>query len=350
MLDDLSATTSSGEQHLVIDFDVPELWTGLPTGGSEDARFTITPEAEGISGEIEGDDGTGIGNISLGRGSNQGIRGIYRRAVDRPIPMIASEIFMDQTGVGIRRPFIIDIKGGLVPVEVIETIKYFPTLDPERAPFAVVDIDAVINFIELRGRRNVTPNELFASLNETDLSTAEIAEEVRDVFRLAKIDSRAEKIDSTFVDPIAVAGWRGMSIVTTIVAGLIVLMAYAVFLAAYSLRTKGDSALILALGASTRDFWLSTISELLPAIITGTLVGIGTGFAVSSLMVGSMAHTGSGDQLLPPFILQTNWMLPLVTIAAIFVIVLAGVMNSVRSFREIEIAKMAREGFSASST
>jgi len=350
LLDDLSATTSSGEQHLIIDFDVPELWTGLPTGGSEDARFTITPEAEGISGEIEGDDGTGIGNISLGRGSNQGIRGIYRRAVDRPIPMIASEIFMDQTGVGIRRPFIIDIKGGLVPVEVIETIKYFPTLDPERAPFAVVDIDAVINFIELRGRRNVTPNELFASLNETDLSTAEIAEEVRDVFRLAKIDSRAEQIDSTFVDPIAVAGWRGMSIVTTIVAGLIVLMTYAVFLAAYSLRTKGDSALILALGASTRDFWLSTISELLPAIITGTLVGIGTGFAVSSLMVGSMAHTGSGDQLLPPFILQTNWMLPLVTIAAIFVIVLAGVMNSVRSFREIEIAKMAREGFSASST
>ena len=240
--------------------------------------------------------------------------------------------------------------GGLVPVEVIETIKYFPTLDPERAPFAVVDIDAVINFIELRGRRNVTPNELFASLNETDLSTAEISEEVRDVFRLAKIDSRTEQIDSTFVDPIAVAGWRGMSIVATIVAGLIVLMAYAVFLAAYSLRTKGDSALILALGASTRDFWLSTISELLPAIITGTLVGIGTGFAVSSLMVGSMAHTGSGHQLLPPFILQTNWMLPLVTIAAIFVIVLAGVMNSVRSFREIEIAKMAREGFSASST
>jgi hypothetical protein len=63
-----------------------------------------------------------------------------------------------------------------------------------------------------------------------------------------------------------------------------------------------------------------------------------------------MAHTGSGDHLLPPFILQTNWMLPLVTIAAIFVIVLAGVINSVRSFREIEIAQMAREGFSATST
>ena len=350
LIDDLSASTSSGQQHLVIDFDIPELWTGLPTTEGEDAGFTIAPEPEGISGEIQGDAGTGIGNISLGRGSNHGIRGIYRRDAERPIPIIASKTFLDQTGVGIRRPFIIDIQGGLVPVEVIETIKYFPTLDPERAPFAVVDVDAVIDFIELRGGRNVTPNELFISLDESDLSTDEISEEVRDVFRLAKIDSRAEQIDSTFVDPIAVTGWRVMSIVVTIVSGLIVIMASAVFLAAYSLRTKGDSALILALGASTRDFWLSTIFELLPAIITGIMVGIGTGFAVSSLMVGAMAHTGNGYQLIPPFILQINWLLPVVTIGVIFVIVLAGVINSVRSFRKIEIAHMAREGFSATST
>jgi uncharacterized membrane protein YedE/YeeE len=263
---------------------------------------------------------------------------------------LASQSFIDQTGVGIRRPFIINVKGGLVPVEVIDVVNYFPTIDPENGPFAVADVDAIVKFVELRGRKTITPNELFASVNPSELSDQEISEEVRDVFRLARIDSRAEQINGTFVDPVAVAGWRGMSIVATIVAALVVLMAYAVFLAAYSLRTKGDSALILALGASSRDYWVSTIAELFPAIIVGTLVGIGTGFAVSSLMIGSMAHTGTGEQLLPPFILQTNWMLPMVTIAAIFTIVLAGVVNSVRSFREIEIAEMAREGFSASST
>jgi hypothetical protein len=67
-------------------------------------------------------------------------------------------------------------------------------------------------------------------------------------------------------------------------------------------------------------------------------------------MVGSMAHTGNGEQLLPPFILQINWILPVVTIAAIFGIVLTGVANSVRSFHKIQIARMAREGFSAAST
>ncbi|NQW20701.1 MAG: ABC transporter permease [Chloroflexi bacterium] len=349
-VDDLIAITADGQNHLVLDFDLPELWTGLPTTEGQDTGFTITPEPDGVSGIVQNDVGTGVGNISLGRGSNQGIRGIYRSAVDRPIPLIASQTFMDQTGVGLRRPFAIDVQGGLVPVEVIDTIKYFPTLDPNRGPFAIADIDAIIDFIELRGRRSVTPNELFASLNTTDLTSEEITENVRSIFRLARINSRAERINSTFVDPIAVAGWRGMSIIATIIACLVVLMAYAVFLAAYSLRTKGDSALILALGASTRNYWVSTVAELLPAILTGILVGIAIGLSVSSLMVASMAHTGTGDQLLPPFMLQTNWMLPLVTITAIFAIVLAGVTNSVRTFHQVEIAPMAREGFTSSTT
>ncbi|MBT4126837.1 MAG: ABC transporter permease [Chloroflexi bacterium] len=352
-LDDLMVdtpeTVGTGESHLVIDFNDNAFWTGLPTAEGEDTGYSTETEPE-IPQDKVSNAGDRIGRISLGRGANEGVRGIYRTATDRPIPILASQSFIDQTGVGIRRPFIINVKGGLVPVEVIDVVNYFPTIDPENGPFAVADVDAIVKFVELRGRKTITPNELFASVNPSELSDQEISEEVRDVFRLARIDSRAEQINGTFVDPVAVAGWRGMSIVATIVAALVVLMAYAVFLAAYSLRTKGDSALILALGASSRDYWVSTIAELFPAIIVGTLVGIGTGFAVSSLMIGSMAHTGTGEQLLPPFILQTNWMLPMVTIAAIFTIVLAGVVNSVRSFREIEIAEMAREGFSASST
>lgn len=353
-LDDLvietSDTLENNEFHLVIDFDLPELWTGLPTSEGEDTGFITTTEPVGIPGNDSHHTGSNIGVVSLGRGSNQGVRGIYRRAVDRPIPILASQSFIDQTGVGLNRPFTIDVQGGLVPVEAIDIIDYFPTINPERGPFAVADIDAIIDFVELRGRKSVTPNELFASIAPSDQSDQEIASSVRDVFRLARIDSRAQRITSTFVDPIAVAGWRGMSIVATIVSGLVVLLAYAVFLTAYSLRTKGDSALVLALGGSSRDHWISTLAELLPAIVVGTLVGIVTGISVSSLMVGSMAHTGTGEQLLPPFILQTNWMLPLVTIAAIFTIVLAGVVNSIRSFRRIKIAQMAREGFSATST
>ena len=358
LIDDLIATTENGSKHVIIDFDSPGLWKGLPTSEGEDTVFTITTEPRNVSGIVEGDSGTGVGNISLGRGSSQGVRGIYRQAVDRPIPVIASEGFMTRTNVGLRRPFMIEVAGGLVPVEVIESITYFPTLDPGRGPFAVADIDAIIDFVELRGHKKVTPNELFASLRATGSPAAraaaepaaEIVNSVRNIFRLAFVVSRAERINDTFVDPVAVAGWRGMSIVATIVAAVTVLMAYTIFLAAYALRTKGESALILALGASRRDYWVSMIAELSPAIVIGSLVGLGTGIAVSSLMVGSMAHTGTGERLLPPFLLQTDWTLPLVTIGAIFTIFLVGVTSSVRSFHGIEIARMAREGFSATST
>ncbi|MDA1278861.1 MAG: ABC transporter permease [Chloroflexi bacterium] len=349
-VDDLVATTGDGSTHLILDFDTPDLWTGLPTAEGEDTGFTITPEPGHLSGLVSGDSGFGIGNISLGRGSNHGIRGIYRRAVDRPIPMIASESFMSLTNAGIRRPFLISVQGGLVPVEVIDSISYFPTLDPSRGAFAVVDIDATSDFVELRGRRQVVPNELFASLKSTEVTAEDLDADLRSIFRLAHIDSRARRINDTFVDPVAVAGWRGMSVMATAVAAIIILMAYAVFLAAYARRTSGDSALMLALGASRRDYWVSMVAELSPAIMIGILVGLGTGIVVSSLMVGSMAHTGTGERLLPPFLLQTNWALPLVTIGAIFTIVLTGVYNSVRSFHRIQIARMAREGFSAAST
>jgi hypothetical protein len=66
-------------------------------------------------------------------------------------------------------------------------------------------------------------------------------------------------------------------------------------------------------------------------------------------MIGSMAHTGTGGRLLPPFLLQIDWTLPLVTIGAIFTIFMIGATNSVRSFHGIQIARMAREGFSATS-
>ncbi|MCZ6538890.1 MAG: ABC transporter permease [Chloroflexi bacterium] len=353
LIDDLIATTGDGSKHMVIDFDSPGLWKGLPTAEGEDTGFTITAEPQNVSGIVEGDAGGGVGSISLGRGSNQGVRGIYRRAVDRPIPLIASEGFMNRTSAGLRRPFVINVEGGLVPVEVIESISYFPTLDPARGPFAVADINAIIDFVELRGRKKVTPNEMFASLRVTDSQAAEpaadIVQSVRKIFRLAYVESRAQRTNDTFVDPVAVAGWRGMSVVATIVAAVIVLMAYAIFLAAYALRTKGESALVLALGVSRRDYWVSIIAELSPAIVIGALVGLATGFAVSSLMVGSMAHTGTGERLLPPFLLQTDWTLPLVTIGAIFTIFLVGVTNSARSFHGIQIARIAREGFSATS-
>jgi hypothetical protein len=44
LVDDLIATVADGSKHLVIDFDSPGLWTGLPTAEGNDTVFTITDE------------------------------------------------------------------------------------------------------------------------------------------------------------------------------------------------------------------------------------------------------------------------------------------------------------------
>ena len=355
-VDDLIATSADGSKQVVLDFEKPGLWTGLPTSEGEDTGFAIVGEPSNLAGIVAGDAGEGIAKISLGRGWTQGIRGVYRRADDSPIPIIASEGFMKVTNVEQRVPFMIGVQGGLIPVEVTDVVGYFPTLDPFHEPFAVIDFDAVIEFVELRGGRTVAPNELFASLGVSGVEAANLEDEVQEIFRRAVVNSRVQLLSESSLDPVAVAGCRGMSVVATAIAALFVLMTYGIYLAAYSLRTKGDSALILALGASRRYFFISTVTELIPSVVIGIFTGLVTGVVVSSLMLGSLAHSGaysgpysgSGERLVPPFILQTDWSLPLITFIAVFVILLAGVLSSVRAFRKIQIARVARNGFSAS--
>jgi len=345
-VDDMIATSADGSKHVILDFEKPGLWTGLPTSEGEDTGFSIVAEPSHLAGIVEGDSGEGIAKISLGRGWTQGIRGVYRRADDRPIPIIASEGFMTVTNIEQRVPFMVGVQGGLIPVEVIDVVNYFPTLDPTHEPFAVIDFDAVAEFVELRGGRTVAPNELFASLRVSGVEAENLENEVQEILRRAVVNSRVQLLSESSLDPVAVAGWRGMSVVATAIAALFVLMTYGIYLAAYSLRTKGDSALIRALGASRRYYLISIVTELTPSIVIGIVTGLVTGIIVSSLMLGSMAYTGSGEQLVPPFILQTDWSLPLVTFAAVFVILLVGLVSLVRAFRNIQIARVARGGFS----
>lgn len=345
-LDDLRVETAGGVEHVVLDFESKGLWKGLPTSQGEDTFANIVNE-DNIVGPNDSDNGVGMLEIELGRGSSQGVRGIYRTATDRPLPLLVDEAFLAQSNVGLRRPFVMDFDGDLLPAEVIDTVNYFPTVNPNNGPFAIADVRSIRDFVELRGNRSIRTNEAFIGLNERGRSDPEVLSAVRDSFRLAKIISLEELSADSFVDPVAVIGWKGVSLLATAVSTLVVLLAYTTFFSAHSLKSKGDSAVVLALGATVRNHWISTFTELMPALVTGVLAGIATGIANSLLMIQTMAHTQTGERLLPPFLLQTNLALPTFTIAVVILFVLAGVTRSAISYRKIKISEMARAGFDA---
>lgn len=337
--DDLVAS-GPGFDELVISFDDAGLWTGLPTSNGLDTVYSLEPEPSGI-----GDPGRNNAVVTLDRGTNGGIRGIYRTATAGPLPVIASESFLAETNSHIGGPFVANIGGGFVPLVIVETLRFFPTLDSRRDPFVVADVNSLLDFLALRGLREVGANELFASIAVDDIERhSEIRNEVRGIFRSGQIIDRQALLVDTTVDPLAVAGWRGMGVVALILAGIATTLGYITYLSAHSKSTEHDSAYMRAIGLSRSEFLRIIIIEHALVGTLGIVLGILTGLGISRIAMDSMAFTETGDRLLPPFILQINW-LPVGIVLAVTVVTASVILvGLLRSYPRLPLHVLTRTG------
>ncbi|MDO8484592.1 MAG: hypothetical protein Q7S35_06570, partial [Candidatus Limnocylindrales bacterium] len=97
--DDLAALNGEdGEATVLVDFEQRDLWTPLPTSQGFDVGFDVVPEGAGGAGRVGAHPGASVARLTIGRGTDAGIRGIYRTAYSSPIPIIASEGFLARNG------------------------------------------------------------------------------------------------------------------------------------------------------------------------------------------------------------------------------------------------------------
>jgi hypothetical protein len=322
-LDDLVAK-GPGFEETIISFDEAGLWVGLPTSNGLDIEYALAPEPNGI-----GQPGGSTASISLNRGTNSGIRGIYRTATAGPLPVIASTTFLGDTNAQVGVPFVADVGGGFVPLVIVETLRYFPTLDGRIEPFIVADVSSLIDFLDLRGFSSIGANEVFASIDTS--RHQEIVGEIRNVYKSGRIVDREALLLDTTVDPLAVAGWRGMGVVALILGGIATTLGYITYLSAHSKSTEHDSAYMRAIGLSRSEFLRIVIIEHALIGVLGIVLGIVTGIGISRIAMDSMAFTETGDRLLPPFILQTDWLpvgIVLAVAAFTATVILAGLLRS----------------------
>ena len=214
--------------------------------------FGISDEPDGLVLDVPGDRGPSVARIEMDRGNDQGVRGIYRTATGEPLPVIASDAFMFLTNTAIGSKFIVQINGGYLPVEIVDTVTYFPTLDPGRAPFLVSNVDSTIDFLELRGLTMQRPNELFVEIDPDKHDS--VLFEMREILGFSTYTDRASLLQESTVDPLVVAGWRGISIVSIAMAGVAAAFGYFTYLAAHAQRTRKESALLSSMGMKTSTF------------------------------------------------------------------------------------------------
>ncbi len=339
-VDDVYAETAAGERITLVDFDEPGQWVGMPTSNGLDVRYGLGDEPPGLEIGAESDQGASVARVELDRGNDQGVRGIYRTATGRPLPVVASTAFLNSTNTSLGSQVIVQISGGFVPVEIVDQVRFFPTLDPRRSPFLVANIDSTLDFLELRGLTIHRANQLFVRIAEG--SHDEALEGLRDIFTFASVTDREQLLEDSSVDPLVVAGWRGMSIVSIVMAGIAAAFGYFTYLAAHDHRTRRDSAFLQSMGMPAASFARLMLVEHAIVAVLGIGIGIASGLYVSRLAVSSLTFTETGGELLPPFVMQTNWIPTAVLTAVIAVSTGIAIYNLVRRYRSMPLHELTR--------
>jgi len=237
-------------------------------------------------------------------------------------------------------PIVVQIAGGFIPVLPVGSTALFPTLDPDRQPFMVLDVETLLSFVELRGLSSISANEVFLDIDEE--THAETTERVRELYKGSSLKDRAARIENSIIDPLTVAGWRGMGIVSLIIGGIALVLGYVTYLVAHSSRTIHDSAYLRAMGLSKSGFVRNAAIEHGIVAVLGIVVGVAAGLFASRVAVGTLAYSETGRALLPPFILQTTWWPVLVILITASAAGFVGVASSFISFLRRPLHELTR--------
>ena len=338
-LDEMHVTIGpDDQQHVLEDFEGQINWTPIVTSALSSDQIGTTG-----FGAREGDR---AGVFTFGKETVRGIRGLYRSPTGGPVPVVVSSPFAAASGTGVGDVFTLDIEGRGVQVVVRDIVRYFPSMSATDGRFMLADLESLLGHMNiLSASRPVRPNELF--LAAVPAAHESILEEVSGFGRIgAQFRDKVTQLESVRLDPLTTAGWRSLVLLSLGIVLLAAGLGYATYLLSFASRSRGEMGFLQSLGISRRQLMGLLGFEHLAIALIGLGLGTWAGFQASRLMVSSVAVTETGEQVVPPFILVTDWSLMLPTYAALVGIFLTAQYLLHRSIRRLDLTAISRvEGF-----
>ncbi len=334
LLDDIHATANGGETHMLDDFEGQNNWTPLST--SMISRDTIGFTRREVK------NGERSGAFVFGKDTDRGIRGFYRSPSGGPVPVVASASFARRTGTAAGDSIIVNVFSRLIPVRIMDTVDYFPTMNPAGNGFLISDLEAILRHLNILSPvGSIHPNELL-------VDEAPGAED--EVYRLAlslaaapdMVHHRARLLDAIRLDPLITAGWRAMMLVALSIVIFVTALGYATYLLSFSARSRNEMGFLQALGFRHAQMTRLLSAEHLVIAVIGLVIGTAAGFAMSSVMVSALAITEDGRPVVPPFILTTDWAYMAAVYAAMCAIFVGALLWLARSVTRVKLHEMAR--------
>lgn len=334
-LDDIHVTNGpNGDPETLEDFEGQINWTPIVTSGLA-SDFIASTERDSY-------EGARAGVFTFGKDTVRGIRGVYRSPTGGPVPVVVSEPFAAASDTNIGHTFIVDIDGKPVPAVIRDVISHFPTMSTVDGSFLVADLDNLLAHMNIMGVSSpARSNELF--LTEAPTAHESVLAAVTSSGREGgRIRDKVGQLESVRLDPLTTAGWRSLVILSLGIVLLAAGLGYVTYLLSFANRSKGEIGFLQSLGVSRRQLMGLLGFEHLTIVLIGLGLGTWAGFQASRLMVSSVAVTETGDRVVPPFILITDWGLMLPTYAALAGIFLASQYVLNRSIRSLDLTAISR--------
>jgi ABC-type lipoprotein release transport system permease subunit len=238
-----------------------------------------------------------------------GVRGIRAGGPERPIPAVVSSSLLQAAEVRPGDTLTVSFSTFALPVQVTAVAEYFPTLDPEKEPFVVVDLKTFNHYANRHSLRPVGgSNELWLGLADDAPAPAAVAEalEGRGI-GVRETHLASQMVSQRVEQPLVSAGWRGLLVLVFLT--LVLANASGVMLFSYvdTRERQTEFALLRTLGSSPGQ--LNGVAWFNLFLVVACGIGLGTwaGFQLGNALLPLLGVAEEGVPATPPLVLQTNW-------------------------------------------
>ncbi len=336
----LSAVTPSGsvsitdfqdldQWHVVEDYSRPEV-----------SYYALEPS------ELQAPEGTGSSVVFSWVPGGIGLQGVRPGRPEEPLPAVVSTSLLDHADARLGDTINVSLSNYALALKVVAVADYFPTLDPEEQPFAVVDLRTFNETSNLHSLRLVGgSNELWVNLREPNsggdaVNRTLTAQGLRFHEPVISSEVVSERVDQPLVN----AGWGGLLVLVFL--ALLLASASGVMLFSYldTRQRQTEFALLRTLGSTpgqlNRVVWFS----ILLIISSGIGLGSWVGYQVGASLLPLMEVAEEGARVVPPMVLRTNWTTFLVTYLALAGVTIATVGWLTWYSGKIEVQRALRIG------
>ena len=334
LVDNLHVPTEDGGETPLESFEGELRWTPIVTSPISSDRLVLTSR--------DTRHGNKAARFSFGRENQRGIRGFYQSPTAGPLPVILSDDLAAGIGALEGSSLFVQIGQNRLEVVVADIVRNFPTLSPEGGRFIVTDLDRMLAHLNILSvARPYRPNELFLTTDSTAGVELDLA--VAAIRRISgRLLRRTEALEAVDRDPLTTAGWRSLSMLAIAVLVLTAGLGYAIYMVAFGGHSRSETGFLRALGLSRRQLLGLIGFEHISIAVIGLGLGTWTGFQMSRIMVSAVAIDTEGADVVPPFILMTDWLEMLVTYAVLLAVFAVTVALMNRSIRRRDLHAIAR--------